>query len=170
MTKVIEAAIEKIKTVTQDALGQFDEGSEEQQYAARLAELYFREWEKLANIDDDFVAITAGVINSLRDLQVRDYMMGIVSDIPNSRAVLEFLTGVAPADYADPAISLLSTVYYENDEQDKAIETLQKANDKYPLATLLKRVYVAGWPKESFAQMRSELHPKVVATIFGEAK
>jgi hypothetical protein len=170
MTKVIEAAIEKVKTITQDALGQFEEGSEEQQYATRLAELYFREWEKLADVDDDFVAITAGVINSLRDLQVRDYMMGIVSDIPNSRTVLEFLTSVTPIEYADPAFSLLSVVYYENGETEKALDTVVKANDKYPLATLLKRVYGAGWPKESFAQMRSELHPKVVTTIFGEAK
>lgn len=170
MTKVMEKAIEQVKTVTQDALGQFEEGSPEQQYATRHAEAYFRNWEKLTNEDDEFVAVTANVINSLRDLHVRDYMMGIVPEIPNSRMVLEFLTGVAPTDYADPSISLLSTVYYENDEPVKAIQTLNKATEQYPLAQLLKRVYLAGWPKESFARMRSELHPKVTATIFGEGK
>ena len=170
MTKVMEKAIEQVKTVTQDALGQFEEGSPEHQYATRHTEAYFRNWEKLTNEDDEFVAVTANVINSLRDLQVRDYMMGIVPEIPNSRMVLEFLTGVAPSDYADPSIALLSTVYYENDEPVKAIETLNKATEQYPLAQLLKRVYGAGWPKESFAQMRSELHPKVIKVIFGEDK
>ena len=170
MTKVMEKAIEQVKTVTQDALGQFEEGSPEQQYAARHAEAYFRNWEKLTNEDDEFVAVTANVINSLRDLQVRDYMMGIVSEIPNSRMVLEFLTGVSPSDYADPSIVLLSVVYYENDEPVKAMETVSKATEQYPLAQLLKRVYGAGWPKESFAQMRGELHPKVIKVIFGEDK
>lgn len=170
MTKVMEEAIEKVKTATQDALGQFETGSEEHQYAVKLTELYFRDWDKIVGSDDDFVAITAGVINALRDLHVRDYMMGIVPEIPNSRLVLEFLTGVAPSDYADPSITLLSTVYYENDEPIKALETLSKATDQYPLAQLLNRVYVAGWPKESFARMRNELHPKVTATIFGEDK
>ena len=170
MTKVMEKAIEQVKTVTQDALGQFKHGSLEHQYAARHTEAYFRNWEKLTNEDDEFVAVTANVINSLRDLQVRDYMMGIVPEIPNSRMVLEFLTGVAPSDYADPSIVLLSVIYYENDESVKAMETVSKATEQYPLAQLLKRVYGAGWPKESFAQMRSELHPKVVKVIFGEDK
>jgi len=32
---------------------------------------------------------------------------------------------------------------------------------------LLRRVYCAGWPVESFAAMRAELHPKVCASLFG---
>ena len=39
--------------------------------------------------------------------------------------------------------------------------------DRYSLALLLRRVFTAGWPPQSFSAMRAELHPKVVAGIFG---
>ena len=31
---------------------------------------------------------------------------------------------------------------------------------------LLVRVFAAGWPANAFGQMRNELHPKVIASIF----
>ena len=46
--------------------------------------------------------------------------------------------------------------------------TLSNANQNYSLAMLLARVFEAGWPAEAFGNMRDELHPKVVAGIFGE--
>ena len=35
----------------------------------------------------------------------------------------------------------------------------------YPLANLIQRVVNAGWPAGSFAEMRNELHPKVLEEI-----
>jgi hypothetical protein len=58
---------------------------------------------------------------------------------------------------------------YENGDGALAQKALDRAiedDPSYPLAGLLRRVFNAGWPPESFAQMRRELHPKVVAAIF----
>lgn len=169
-------SVEKIKEVAkkanQAADGSFSEGSEEHQYATRFVELFFRENDTIMhNIsEDDLEVMLAAVINALRDLQVRDYMLGLVSEIKDSINILEYIIERSPVEYADPAIALVSLVYYENDRTEDAINTINEASNDYSLATLLKRVYGAGWPKESFKQMRSELHPKVVATIFGEDK
>lgn len=169
-------SVEKIKSVAkkanQAADGSFSEGSEEHQYATRFVELFFKEYDTIVkNInEEDMEVMLAGVINALRDLQVRDYMLGIVSEIKDSINILEYIIERSPEGYADPAIALVSLVYYESDRTEDAINTINEASNEYSLATLLKRVYGAGWPKESFKQMRSELHPKVVTTIFGEDK
>ena len=153
----------------QDADGQFEEGSVAQQDATILVETYFKEHDKLRTEmpEDQFNLATAATIVALKDLQVRDYMLGIVFDIKNSIDILESLIEAAP-ELADPARALVATVYYESDRQEDAINTINEASDEYSLTSLLKRVFNSGWPKESFAQMRSELHPKVVATIFGD--
>jgi hypothetical protein len=48
------------------------------------------------------------------------------------------------------------------------LEQALEADGQYPLALLLKRVFAAGWPAETFATMRTELHPKITAAIFEE--
>ena len=153
----------------QDANGQFEEGSTAQQDAAILVEAYFKEHDKLRTEmpEDQFNLATAATIVALKDLQVRDFMLGLVPDIKDSIHILEFLIEAAP-ELADPSRALVATVYYDQDRIEDAVNTINEADTNYPLASLLKRVYSAGWPKESFAQMRSELHPKVVATIFGD--
>ncbi len=172
MTTVKELIeVVKSKTVGQDEEGQFVEGSEEQRYATRFVELFFKENDKIVeHVDlEEFKLMVAGVVNALRDLQVRDYMLGISNEIPNAIDIFESLIEVAP-EYADPSRSIVSAIYYEQDRAEDAINTISEANPEYPMASLLKRVFSAGWPKESFAQMRSELHPKVVKVIFGEDK
>lgn len=163
LIKVVQSKAE------QDNEGQFECGSEQQQYATRFVELFFTEYDTITkNVEvEEFPLMIAGVVNALRDVQVRDYMLGIVPTIKNSIDILEFLIEAAP-EYADPARALVATVYYENDRAEDAINTINEASDNYSMASLLKRVFNSGWPKESFAQMRSELHPKVVATIFGD--
>lgn len=173
MTNLTSTEIINLANATeQDEQGQFKRGSEEHQYATRFVELFFNEHEKIAQSsdEDEYDLLVAAVLNAMRDLQVRDYMMGIVYQIKDSINILESLIEKAPKEYADPAIALVSTVYYENDRVEDAINTINEANEDYPLADLLKRVYGAGWPKESFAQMRAELHPKVVAGIFEGAE
>ena len=155
---------------SQDADGQFKRGSDEQQYATRFVELFFTEYDTISSGTDEkaFQLMVAGVLNALRDLQVRDYMLGTAPEIKNVEHVLSFLTEAAPREYKDAPASLLSLVYYENDKPADARLTLKLASNKYPLAVLLERVFNSGWPKESFKQMRSELHPKVVEVIFGD--
>ena len=68
-----------------------------------------------------------------------------------------------------PYISILSAFQFENGDTEGALEMVGNAlemNSEYPLAKLLKRVYLAGWPVDSFTQMRNELDPKVRSKAF----
>ena len=119
--------------------------------------------------------LIALVLKRLLDLQVRDYAMGIVCEenIETMWQMWRHLMKIAPSGYIAPVATLFSAVNYERGDGAMATKSLEKALEdqpNYPLAKLLKRVYAAGWPPESFAKMRAELHPKVVATLFGEAE
>ena len=101
--------------------------------------------------------------------------MGIVCEenIETMWQMWRHLMKIAPSGYIAPVATLFSAVNYERGDGAMATKSLEKALEdqpNYPLAKLLKRVYAAGWPPESFAKMRGELHPKVVATLFGEAE
>lgn len=175
MNKVTVEEINKMARGAQQAQdGQFSLGSTEQQYAARFVEKYFTEYDIIdANADDmDKHDFAVAVINALRDLQVRDYVLGIMNadNMELMQTALNYLVEVSPDKYQSPLVAMLSLTHYETGNEEKAIELLSKADSQYPLATLLRRVFTAGWPINSFQQMRNELHPKVVATIFGEDK
>jgi hypothetical protein len=77
---------------------------------------------------------------------------------------------LAPNGFIAPVATLFSAVNYEKGDGSMATKALDKAltdDPNYPLAKLLKRVYAAGWPPDSFAKMRAELHPKVISALFG---
>ena len=118
-------------------------------------------------------ALIALVLVRLNDLQVRDYAMGI-TDSENIEYLFNlwrWLLQIAPVGYLAPVASLYSAVSYEKGDKELALASLEQAltdDPKYPLALLLMRVYLAGWPAESFASMRKELHPKVCAALFNE--
>jgi hypothetical protein len=71
-----------------------------------------------------------------------------------------FLTGCARAQGA-----LAQTG--ESDLAHNALDTAFADQSDYPLAILLRRVFYANWPVESFAAMRAQLHPKICAALFG---
>jgi hypothetical protein len=115
--------------------------------------------------------LLALVLVRLRDLQVRDYAMGITDEdnIEAMWSMWRWLLRLAPAGEIAPVASLFSSVCYERGEGALAARALDRAladDSSYPLAKLLRRVYAAGWPPESFATMRKELHPKVCAALF----
>jgi hypothetical protein len=77
---------------------------------------------------------------------------------------------MAPIGYVAPIASLFAALAYESGDGALAHRALDRAladSNGYALALLLRRVFTAGWPPESFAAMRRELHPKVCAGIFG---
>jgi len=118
--------------------------------------------------DSDLVA---QVIGRLSDIQVRDYALGIHSAeaIDSYWAMWKELMRIAPAGYVAPIASLFAAVAYESGQGALAHKALDRAledNPGYSLALLLRRVFSAGWPAESFIQMREQLHPKVKAAIF----
>jgi hypothetical protein len=115
--------------------------------------------------------LIAQVIGRLSDIQVRDFALG--SHDSESADVYWLMWGhlirIAPAGFVAPVACLVSALAYERGENETAFAALTRALDddpKYALATLLRRVFRAGWPIEAFAAMRKELHPKVCQGIF----
>jgi hypothetical protein len=118
-------------------------------------------------------ALLALVFVRLADLQVRDYAMGFTTteNIEILNSMWCWLLEIAPVGQIAPVASLYSAVSYERGDNVLAVKLLDQAlaaQKTYPLALLLRRVYVAGWPAESFATMRKDLHPKVCAALFSE--
>lgn len=112
------------------------------------------------------------VLYYLTDIQVRDYAMGLLNPDNSEQTIkaLNVLLEKAPTDSAyicAPAV-LLASIHYEMGNKEEAFLALDNARPWYSMKSLLHRVFNAGWPQESFAAMRRNLHPKVVETIFGE--
>jgi hypothetical protein len=116
--------------------------------------------------------LVARVIGRLSDIQVRDFALGSHSDESADWywSMWRDLLHIAPRGFVAPVASLYAALAYERGEGALAHKALDRAlhdDDQYSLALLLRRVFTAGWPPHSFTAMRAELHPKVVAGIFG---
>ena len=169
---IIKSRIEQIKKLSsQDKHGQFEMGTPEQQSAARLVEDFYTNFDLSKETSEDELSITtAAVILALKDIQVRDYALGMYDPAEEkARLCFEFLTKHAPAKYIAAPTTLLALVHYEKHENGKANELLRPMlKTSYSLARLLNRVFETHWPVGAFEAMRMELHPKVKAGIFGE--
>ena len=115
--------------------------------------------------------LVARVIGRMSDVQVRDYAMGVHQEDTYDLyfAMWRELLRLAPVGLVAPIACIVAAMAYENGDGALAQRALDRAiadDPSYPLAALLRRVFNAGWPPQSFAQMRAELHPKVIATIF----
>jgi hypothetical protein len=83
-----------------------------------------------------------------------------------------WLMNIAPRGFIAPVACIFAACAYESGECDLAHKALDKAFSDlpaYPLGLLLRRVFQAAWPADSFAQMRAQLHPKICATLFGSS-
>jgi hypothetical protein len=116
--------------------------------------------------------LVARVIGRMSDIQVRDFALG--SHSPETTdwywQMWRELLLIAPRGFVAPIASVYAALAYERGEGALAQRALDRAfadDEKYSLALLLRRVFTAGWPAQSFTAMRRELHPKVVAGIFG---
>ncbi len=116
--------------------------------------------------------LVARVIGRMSDIQVRDFALG--SHTPETSdwywQMWRELLVAAPRGFVAPIASVFAALAYERGEGALAQRALDRAladDEKYSLALLLRRVFTAGWPAQSFTAMRKELHPKVVAGIFG---
>ena len=142
-----------------------------QRAGAEMIEAFLNTHQEGDNVD---AATVAQLLFYLTDIQVRDYMLGLLdpSTPDKFRPALSLLLESAPtdSDYINAPACLLAALEYEQDNKEDALIMLSNAGEKYSLAMLLARVFEAGWPAESFGQMRNELHPKVVASIFGKGE
>lgn len=138
-------------------------GSAWQQKHAILVQDYLESYPNSTLTDDE----TAALIFALNtDLQVRDYAMGMNRATDNHYQAWYTLMNRAPLKYRSAQACLASQIRYEQGMTPEAIMLLTHSDSKYPLAGILKRVYAAGWEPKSFAEMRADLHPKVVEGIF----
>jgi hypothetical protein len=115
--------------------------------------------------------LVARMIGRMSDVQVRDYALGVHDEDSFDLYFVMWreLLRLAPRGYVAPIACILAAMAYESGDGALAQKALDRAiadDEQYPLAQLLRRVFNAGWPPESFAQMRAELHPKVIASIF----
>lgn len=115
--------------------------------------------------------LVARMIGRMSDLQVRDYALGVHNEDTYDLffTMWRELLRLAPVGFVAPIACIVAAMAYEGGDGALAQKALDRAiedGDQYPLAALLRRVFNAGWPPESFAAMRAELHPKVVAAIF----
>jgi hypothetical protein len=116
--------------------------------------------------------LVARVIGRISDIQVRDYALGSHNE-ETADAYWQMwreLLLIAPRGFVAPIASIFAALAYERGEGALAHKALDRAladDERYSLALLLRRVFTAGWPPQSFSAMRAELHPKVVAALFG---
>ena len=104
------------------------------------------------------------------DLQLRDYLMGLVDDhtLVNATKVVEAMLYELPEGNRRSLYCVLSAYSYEAGDKNRAIAHLTSAFDEdaeYPLAKILIRVYMAEWTSEAMTKMRHELHPRLVAKL-----
>ena len=155
-----------------DERGQFELGHSEQQHAAQAVELFIKNFDTIKDDEELMTETTAAVLLALRDIQVRDYAMGLLvpEETDKTIPILEWLKDAATSDTVAAPATLLALTYYQKSDVDKAIELLNIGKGQgYSLATLLGRVFGSGWPVAAFHAMQMELHPKVTAGIFGES-
>jgi hypothetical protein len=139
-----------------------------QRAGAEMIEAFLNTHQEGDNVDAPTVA---QLLFYLTDIQVRDYALGLLdpSTPDKFRPALSVLLDAAPrdTDYINAPACLLAALEYEQNNKKDALIMLSNASKKYSLAMLLARVFAAGWPANAFENMRIELHPKVVAGIFG---
>ena len=116
--------------------------------------------------------LIATVLVRFKDLQVRDYAMGLVNNENKDKLfnLWYWLSNYAPTGFIAPVACIFAACAYESAERQLAENALDRAISdcpNYPLALLLRRVFSAAWPSSSFAAMRAELHPRICATLFG---
>lgn len=132
-----------------------------------LADFYIQD-RKCEDLD-----LKARVLGRLSDIQVRDYALGCHNpeNLDSYLLMWRELLRIAPPKFVAPVAALFAALAYENGEGALAHRALDRAfedDPEYSLSRLLRRVFSSGWPPTGFAQLRSELHPRVTKTIFGE--
>lgn len=114
----------------------------------------------------EFNEIVKGVNENLH---LRDYFLGLPIEYSLENCIdlaTYFVNELLGDESAIPFYTILSAYHYELGEKIASKMYLSHGiKADYPLASLLNRVYSAGWPCDAIASMREELHPKVIAEL-----
>jgi hypothetical protein len=119
-------------------------------------------------VASDDVKIIAYALEN--NLQLRDYLMGLTSDGLSVESVANILRVLAVLIKQEelpayPVETVLASYMYRLGDSDASLMLSSGLNKDYSLAKLLSRVFIAGWPADSFAKMANELHSQVVQNI-----
>jgi hypothetical protein len=160
ISKVAEIDYESDQVLTQQRIG-----------AVAVNDLVVR-FNELGESDD--YELLALVLVRFKDLQVRDYAMGLATAENKDELfnLWHWLMNLSPKGYIAPVACIFAACAYESGETELAHNGLLSALadcPNYPLALLLRRVFTAAWPADSFAIMRAELHPKICSSLFGSS-
>jgi hypothetical protein len=114
-------------------------------------------------------AIKTATLGIAKSVQIRDYALGAIGIVLDTQDALSFITVLEAIGGESAALVAIKAAYlYELEDKTEANRALDKAlelQNGHSLALLLRRVFSAGWPCESFRSMRNELHPKVEAGL-----
>ena len=118
--------------------------------------------------DQDLDNIKTALVGG--NLIVRDYFMGMMLDYPDKTTdelleAIALLSTYLPDGQRQSLYTVCSAYAYRRGEKDRANQFINLAftdEPDYPLATLLKRVYEAGWSEEMFTRMALDLHSKIL--------
>jgi hypothetical protein len=124
----------------------------------------------LTNTSDDVTpeTIVSLQIGVSKDIQVRDYLMGLTLEypLPNLIEAVTVMSEFIPEGNRAGIYSVLAAYNFQNENTDTARDYLSLALNEeynYSLALLLQRVINSGmFTPEKFKSMTEELHPKVV--------
>jgi hypothetical protein len=115
--------------------------------------------------------LKTSVTHSLRDIQLRDFALGITAENHTPELVLAFMDYLSDTTITEeiaPIQSIRASYLYRLGDTTEAYLALDKATEatpNYSLTILLRRVFGSGWPSGAFEAMTQELHPKVVSGI-----
>lgn len=111
------------------------------------------------------------------DLQIRDYLLGYgleCGDLNNAIGYIGHLIEQGISEQNRHAFyTVLSALHFMASDRDLAQLALSEAvalKGDYALATLLTRVYNAGWDTQAFHAMTHELHPMVLKNLENDAE
>lgn len=122
------------------------------------------EWVSSDIADTDDIEIINEAVKA--DLNFRDILTGLPNhyELEKCSGFITYFASLVDGLDKVPYISILSAFQFESGDTEGALEMVSNAlemNSEYPLAKLLKRVYLAGLPVDSFVLMRNQLDPKV---------
>jgi hypothetical protein len=115
--------------------------------------------------------LIAKLLVRLRDLQVRDYALGTVSEEDSDLhyCAWRWLMRRAPIGYVAAPAVIFAAICYERGDGALANLALERAKldqPDYPMARLLSQVFRSGQPPTLFRELRAELHPQVCTALF----
>lgn len=110
--------------------------------------------------------LLAEVVIGVQGIMLRDYALGIHTEASLERAVAlwRWLLTLAPEGTVASIACLAAATAYESGDGALAQRALDRAfidAPDYSLAHLLRRVFTAGFPPRTFAEMRDDLHAEI---------